>query len=70
MSKRILSLFVLCGLFAHARAQAERCGPMKAINELPPTTQADRTFYKKLLVGPGGIPIVGSEKVQDEAMYR
>ena len=68
---RTLSALVLCLLFNVEKSTAQlRCGPILSADQVPASFRIDLSFYKKYLAGPGGIPIIGSSKVQDEALYR
>ncbi|KAJ3416419.1 hypothetical protein HDV05_001577 [Chytridiales sp. JEL 0842] len=46
------------------------CGPILSAFQAPANFNITHTFYKKYLPGPAGIPILGSNKVLDEALYR
>ncbi|KAI8850010.1 hypothetical protein BC829DRAFT_442483 [Chytridium lagenaria] len=68
VSTRILTLLLSFTLATTTFAQL--CTPVQPATNVPTQFNLNTQFYKKYLPGPGGLPIVGSAIVKDEALYR
>ena len=66
----MLLLIGVCIFVLLSEGWANVCGPILSVDKVPSNFNIRRDFYKKYLIGPGGVPIISSEKVKDEALYR
>ncbi|KAJ3399335.1 hypothetical protein HDV05_001853, partial [Chytridiales sp. JEL 0842] len=66
----VATLLFLSTIGSQQVSAQSQCGPILPATQVPSKFNLNTNFYKKYLPGPGGLPIVGSDKVRDEALYR